>query len=108
MSENQNNIENKTPDIAKTIIEQIRYADRSALMAWGATEFIALPESMEYQGGLQFKVNGLTFKGYVNVELRWVDDYRISFVNEHKEEVHAVEIAYCDMLVNVIDWVEGK
>jgi hypothetical protein len=44
-------------EIAKTIIEQIKYADKWALMAW--FKFIALPES-EYQGGLQFQCSSFT------------------------------------------------
>lgn len=101
-------MENQSIEIAKTIIQQINYADRSALMAWGAKAFVALPESKEFQGGVQFKVNGLTFKGWVRVELRWVDDYTISFVNKMNEVKHKVEGAFCDMLVPVIDYVEGK
>lgn len=98
----------KTMEIAQTILEQIKYADRSALMAWGATNFCALGESKEFQGGLSFKVNGLTHKGWVKVCLRWVDDYNIIFINRNREVVKTFEGAFCDMLVPVIDWIEGK
>lgn len=101
-------METQTVEIAKTIIQQIKYADRSALMAWGATGFTALPESKEFQGGVQFKVNGLTFQGIVKVELRWADDYIVSFVNTNNEVKHKMERIYCDMLVPAIDWIEGK
>jgi hypothetical protein len=37
-------------EIARTIIEQIKYADKWALMAYGSKNFVALPESKEYQG----------------------------------------------------------
>ncbi len=94
--------------IAETIREQIQFADRSALWAWGATNFAALPETKEFQGGLQFQVNGRTHKGWVKVCLRWVDDYTIVFVNQNREEVKTTEGIYCDMLVPVIDWIEGK
>lgn len=45
----------QTMAIAQTILEQIQYADRSALWAWGATNFGAIGESEEFQGGLTFK-----------------------------------------------------
>ena len=77
-------------------------------MAWGATNFAALSESKEFQGGLVFKVNGLTHQGWVKICLRWVDDYTIVFINRNREVVKTFEGAYCDMLVPVIDWIEGK
>ncbi len=95
-------------DIAKTIIDQINYADRSALMAWGAQHYAAISETKEFQGGVTFQVNGLTHKGWVKVCLRWVDDYTIVFINKNREVVKTVEGAFCDMLVPVIDWIEGK
>jgi hypothetical protein len=98
----------QTKDIAQTILEQIQFADRSALWAWGATNFAAIGESKEFQGGVAFQVNGLTHKGWVKVCLRWVDDYTIVFINKKRETVKTFEGAYCDMLVPVIDWIEGK
>lgn len=98
----------RTMEIAKTILEQIKYGDRSALMDWGANSFCAISESKEFQGGLTFKVNGLTHKGWVKVCLRWVDDYTIIFINKNRDVVKTFEGAYCDMLVPVIDWIEGK
>lgn len=98
----------KTMEIAQTILDQIRYADRMAIMAWGAKNFSAISESKEFQGGLAFQVNGLTHKGWVKVCLRWVDDYTIIFINKNREVVKTFEGAYCDMLVPVIDWIEGK
>ena len=100
--------ENQTIDIAQTIINQIRYFDKMALMAWGATNMIAMPKSKEFQGGLRFKVNGLKFRGYVMIMLHWLDDYTISFLDNRGNEKKIVEGAYCDMLVDVIDWIEGK
>jgi hypothetical protein len=51
-------------EIARTIIEQIKYADKWALMAYGAKKktLLSLPESKEYQGGLQFQCSGLYHK----------------------------------------------
>jgi hypothetical protein len=98
----------QTMAIAETILEQIQYCDRYALWAWGATNFVALQESKEFQGGLEFQVNGLTHKGWVKVGLRWVDDYTIVFINQNREVVKTTEEIYCDMLVSIIDWIEGK
>ena len=98
----------RTMEIAQTILQQIKFADRSALMAWGANTFCAISESKEFAGGVSFKVNGLVHKGWVKVCLRWVDDYTITFVNKNRETVKTFEGAYCDMLVPVIDWIEGR
>ncbi len=98
----------RTMQIAQTILEQIKCEDRSALMAWGAKNFFAISESEEFEGGLAFQVNGLKHKGWVKICLRWVDDYTIIFINRNREIVKTFEGAYCDMLVPVIDWIEGK
>jgi hypothetical protein len=95
-------------EIAKTIIAQINYADKWALMAYGSRNYVALPESREYQGGLQFKVNGLHHKGFVRVQLKWIDTYTITFLNKKGDVKKEVEDVYCDMLVNVLDYIEGK
>jgi hypothetical protein len=102
------NTTTQTMQIARTIMNQIKYADRSALMAWGAKNFAAVGSTKEYQGGLSFQVNGLTHKGWVTIKLRWVDDYTIIFTNKKRQVVKTVEGAYCDMLVDVIDWIENK
>lgn len=101
-------MENTSFQIAQTIINQIKYLDRSALLAWGAKNYVALPESKDFQGGLTFKVNGLTFKGWVKVELTWLDEYKVSFINKKAEVEKSYEGVYCDMLVDIIDYVEGK
>lgn len=98
----------KTMEIAQTILDQIKFTDRSALLAWGAKNFSAINECKEYQGGLAFQVNGIVHKGWVKICLRWVDDYTIIFINKNREVVKTFEGAYCDMLVSVIDWIEGK
>ena len=97
-----------TIEIANEIVRQINVIDRMALMAWGGRRFQALPESKEFQGGIRFIVNGKKHKGIVAVELRWVDDYTVSFLDMNGELVHKCEQVYCDMLVEIIDWVEGK
>lgn len=98
----------QTMEIAQTILDQIKYADRSALMAWGAVHYAAISPSKEFQGGLAFQVSGLTHQGWVKVQLRYVDDYTITFINRIRQIVKEVKGCYCDMLVPVIDWIEGK
>ena len=82
--------------------------DKWFLPACGAHKFLALPESKNFQGGVRFKVNGLRHKGYVQIELRWVDDYTVSFLKRNGDVVKQCEMVYCDMLVDILDWVEGK
>lgn len=95
-------------EIAKTIIAQIKYADKWALMAYGSTNYMALPETKDYQGGLQFKVNGLIHKGIVRIQLKWIDTYTITFLDRKGDVKKEVEDVYCDMLVDVLDYIEGK
>ena len=95
-------------EIARTILEQIKYGDKWALMAYGATNFIALQETKDFQGGVKFKVNGLKHKGTVMVQLKWIDTYTITFVNNNGVVVKEVEDVYCDTLVDVLDYIEGK
>jgi hypothetical protein len=101
-------MENVAIQIAQTVMNQIKHFDRSALMAWGAKSFCALDENKERAGGLSFQVNGLTHKGWVTIELDWMDTYTVIFTNRSREVVKRVEGVYCDMLVDVIDFIEGK
>lgn len=101
-------MESQSIEIAKTILQQIKFADRWFLPAVGAKNFLALPESKMFQGGVRFNVNGLQHKGFVEISLRWVDDYTVSFIGKNGEEKRTVEGVYCDMLVDVLDWIEGK
>lgn len=94
-------------DIAKTIIQQIQYADKWFLPAIAAKNFLALPESILFQGGLRFNCNGLKHKGVVEISLRWVDDYTITFLSKTGVEIKSVECVYCDMLIDVLNWIEG-
>jgi hypothetical protein len=94
--------------IARTILNQIKNLDNSALMAWGANSFCSLSETKNRVGGLSFKVNGLTHQGWVTIELNWLDTYNIIFTNENRDVVKVFEDIYCDMLVNTIDFIEGK
>ncbi|MES2566998.1 MAG: hypothetical protein V4565_09040 [Bacteroidota bacterium] len=101
-------METQSLSIAKTILEQIKYADIWFLPAIGAKNFLALPETKMFQGGIRFNCNGLKHKGIVEISLRWVDDYCISFLDKKGNEIKTVHGVYCDMLVDVLDWVEGR
>lgn len=95
-------------EIATTILEQIKFGDKWALMAYGASNYIALPESKEYQGGVKFQVNGFRHKGSVLVQLKWIDTYTVTFVNKNGVTVKEIEDVYCDSLVDVLDYIEGR
>lgn len=97
-----------TMDIARTILNQIKFGDRMFLMAVGAKNFASLSESKERIGGLEFQCNGLVHKGWCKVELKYNDTYRIVFVNRKREIVKTVEECYCDQLVEILDYVEGR
>ena len=101
-------METQSISIAKTILQQIQYADRWFLPAVGAKNFLALPESKIFQGGVRFNCNGIHHQGIVEIGLRYVDDYTITFLSKTGEELKSVEGVYCDMLVDVLDWIEGK
>ncbi|TXD53647.1 hypothetical protein [Polaribacter sp. IC063] len=101
-------MENASVQIAQTILNQIKCLDKSAVMAWGAKSFCSLSENKTRVGGLSFQVNGLTHKGWVTVELDWLDTYRVVFTNRKRVVVKTIEGVYCDMLVDIIDFVEGK
>lgn len=101
-------MENTSVQIARTILNQIKYLDKSALMAWGANSFCSLSENKNRVGGLSFMVNGITHKGWVTIELDWLDTYNVVFTNKKREIVKTYDGVYCDMLINVIDFIEGK
>ncbi|TPV31934.1 hypothetical protein FJ651_14060 [Paucihalobacter ruber] len=101
-------MKNSTMQIAQTILNQIKYLDRSALMAWGAQSFCALSENEVRAGGLSFRVNGITHKGWVTIELDWLDTYNVIFTNRNRNVVKSFEGVYCDQLVDIIDYIEGK
>ena len=98
----------KQKDIANTILQQIKYADRLALAAYGARNFIPLPECKIFQGGLKFQCNGLRHRGTVVIQLKWIDIYVVSFLTTNGKVDKVVQNVYCDELVSVLDYIEGK
>jgi hypothetical protein len=101
-------MENSTMQIAQTILNQIKCLDRYALMAWGAKSFCALSENKTRAGGLSFQVNGITHKGWVTIELDWLDTYNVIFTNKNRKVIKTFDGIYCDQLVDIIDYIEGK
>ncbi len=92
--------------IARTIIQQITALDPWALPAFGATNLFEIPECNEYMGGLMFTANGLKHKGNVFIFLKWSDVYKIVFMSEDGLPVKEEDEVYCDMLVNVLNYIE--
>jgi hypothetical protein len=93
-------------EISKIIIEQINSIDRWALGAYGSTKLFEIPECSKYSGGLMFTVNGKKHKGNVLIFLKWSDVYKIVFMSEDGLPVKEVDEVYCDMLVDVLDYIE--
>jgi hypothetical protein len=92
--------------ISRIIIEQINSIDKWALGAYGSTNFYHIPETPEFSGGLMFSVNGLVHKGKVKILLTWMDEYKIIFLNQKGVSIKEVNGVYCDMLVQVLDYIE--
>lgn len=92
--------------IAHTIISQIRTIDKMALVAWGAKDFVAFPN------GLQFKTSGSVrkHKGFVKITLNASDLYDIEAftirVGEVKVKRQLSDI-YVDELVSWLDNIIG-
>jgi hypothetical protein len=91
--------------ISQIIISQIQSLDNWALSAYGSKNFYTIGESSEYQGGLGFSVNGLNHKGEVKILLKWIDVYEIQFLT-NSEIIKQFDDVYCDMLVDVLDYIE--
>lgn len=99
---------NETMSIAKTILGQIKSLDRLFLMACGANNYAALSTNENRAGGLAFKVRGIKHTGWCKIELTYLDTYRIYFINKKREIVKSVDECYCDQLVQILDYVEGR
>ena len=97
-------------EIASTIVEQIKCADRMALMAWGASQMIALGEHMindrAQVGGLQMNVRGLKFVGKVLIRLMGNDTYTVEIGRVRKAQWISkgiIEDVHCEELMSTID-----
>jgi hypothetical protein len=93
-------------NIAEIILHQIYTIDRQALKAYGAHHFQEIPKSDEFEGGVRFSVKGLFLQGDVLIFLTWLDDYTIVFLNQDGTKIKEYINVYCDMLVDVLDYIE--
>lgn len=61
-------------EIADTIWYQMRAIDKNLVMCMGVTKLCVIEQ------GLQFNVNGLSFKGMIKITLNWRDTYDVEFL----------------------------
>jgi hypothetical protein len=108
---NSQTMSQSNPGVAKTILNQIRTLDPSALMAYGYRACFYEDNS------ITFKVNGSKCKrAYVKISLNFMDTYDIEVFSFRKsgfdmvkKELGKSEGIYCDQLVEVLDrHIEGK
>lgn len=90
----------KATEIAATIIQQM--GGNMFRMMTGAKDFVALNETENQAGGVQFGI-GKNAKGInkVVVRLTWMDTYEVDFLKIRKMEVKKIVEAkdvYCDTL----------
>lgn len=97
----------RTMDIAKTIMNQIKSLDYWALGSYGATNYSAIGECDKYLGGLAFMCNGFNHKGWVQIKLTFMDEYEISFIGRDRKVVKVVYGVHFPELIEVLDWVEN-
>lgn len=112
MEPTKEQIQDEQRMVAKTIVDQIKAMDFSALMAYGARDFVCLTQDASRRGGLMFKVSGLRHKGWVEINLTWADVYQVKTSRVRKgERIYKDEQneVYFDDLVPVLDrFVEGR
>lgn len=90
----------KQLQIATTIREQLYAGGRKIVWSWGAHEWQALPETREYDGGLQFRVKGRLYNGPVHIWLAYDDTYTIKLKDKAAKELKNI---YCNQLTEVVD-----
>ncbi len=102
----------ETMEIANTIKHQIVAQSPAALMSYAARDFVALNETDNRHGGLQFRTSGYKHKGLVVINLMFNDTYTIETVKIRKGEVKVCDSyddVYADQLIEVLDhMVEGR
>jgi len=103
-------------DVADTIVDQVKAVDPCAFAAYGAQNFIAIPETAKRLGGLDFEVNGRVHKGSVMISLMPNDTYMVQAYQLYKSKGtvkiktrEIVKDVCCDQLVPVLDrLIEGN
>jgi hypothetical protein len=91
-----------TLSIARTIQSQLVGLGQVKVWSWGANKWTAYKDE-EGRSGLEFKVSGFKFKGYVRIILDWSDTYIISFTNIRKSLKGKVDGVFFDEMVDLID-----
>ena len=91
-----------TLSIARTIQSQLIGLGQVKVWSWGANKWKAIKDE-EGRSGLEFKVSGFQFKGYVRIILDWSDTYTISFINIRKSLKGKVDGVFFDEMVDLID-----
>lgn len=92
--------------IAQTIVRQLKALDKWALASWGAAEFVALED------GVQFRVKGSNVKtgGRVQVRLNGGDTYDIRLIRVRGvniKEIGAADNIHVEELVDILDGLIG-
>ena len=85
-------------EIANTIWTQMKYIDSNLIMCMGVQGLTVIDR------GLRFKVNGLSFKGLVEVTLNGGDLYDVAFITHSRkrnETAKALGVIRFDMVRNV-------
>lgn len=91
-------MDNKT--IATTIYSQMKTLDRNLIMCMGVSGLTTI------ELGLQFKVNGLSFKGYVEITLNGKDLYDITFKRAVRKQNQAAKELGVKMFDTTVETVK--
>ena len=92
--------------IAKTIIEQILLLDPTALIRYQASNYRILEETKEREGGIEFNVRGSNFTGKVMIELDWLDEYRVTFINADGSIIKQLPGIHFPELITALHYIE--
>lgn len=89
-------MDNKT--IANTIWNQMKTIDMNLVMCMGVTKLMVV------ERGLQFKVNGLKFRGLVEIYLNAGDTYDISFMTPRSKNIVKIyKDVYFDQVMPLLE-----
>lgn len=93
---------NKQTQIAMTIRQQLYAGGVPVVWSWGTHEWLALPKTKNFDGGLQFRVQGRLYEGLVQVLLAYDDTYTLKFPKTPDVQFTGV---YFDMLTDLINGI---
>ena len=98
----------ETQQIANTIRDQIKTADRWCLPACGARDLLALDATEDRRGGLKFRVTITSprTKHYIVIELTHLDEYLVKRIKIKRGTYEIIieeeETCYCDTLAATV------